>query len=109
MPTKKIPSNEARSRPQLPSIENPRGVVTDLDILTVLATVDSGPVFAAELGEALGLEETRIATRLSSLVSLGYLEQLLAGKDGGYTITARGRDALSAAGVRPVQRLPYAV
>src|SRR4051812_33311443 len=60
-------------------------VLTDQEVLSAVANANAGPVFAKELGERLGLAEDRVELRLASLVSLGYLEQLLTGKDGGYT------------------------
>jgi hypothetical protein len=57
-----------------------------------------GPVFDAELAQRLGLPEKTIPVRLLSLVSLGYVEQLLVGtKDGGYTLTDRSRRTLAEA------------
>lgn len=67
--------------------------VTDGDVLRALADPTlPGPVFDTELARRLHLPEGDVTVRLLSLVSLGYVEQLRAGgKDGGYTLTERGR------------------
>jgi DNA-binding IclR family transcriptional regulator len=72
-------------------------VVRDADVLRAIADRAAvGPVFDAELAQRLGLPETAVPVRLRSLVSLGYVEQLLDGtKDGGYTLTDRGRRCLA--------------
>jgi hypothetical protein len=66
-------------------------VLADRDVLAALADGSGGaPAFAAEVARRLGIPEDQVPLRLASLVTLGYVEQLMAGKDGGYTLTARG-------------------
>jgi DNA-binding transcriptional ArsR family regulator len=71
-------------------------VVTDADVLRVLADrAGGGPAFAGEMAQRLDLPEERVPVRLASLVSLGLVERLMDGKDGGFTITDRGRAELA--------------
>jgi DNA-binding IclR family transcriptional regulator len=84
----------ASHRPSLPADLRHR-IVRDREVVAALASrAGAGPVFAADLAAAVGLPENEMAVRLASLVSLGLVEQLMTGKDGGYTLTDLGRAQL---------------
>jgi len=72
------------------------GDPTDLEILRALATHGDEPVFADALASLLGIPPGRVPSRLGSLVTLGYVACLPAGKaqDDAYRLTARGRAEL---------------
>ena len=69
---------------------------TDLEILRALATHGDQPVFADALAALLGMAPRRVPPRLASLVTLGYVACLPAGKDqdDAYRLTARGQAEL---------------
>jgi DNA-binding IclR family transcriptional regulator len=69
-----------------------RGDPTDLDVLRALADSPDQPQFAETLAARIGIPATGIPVRLRSLVSLGYVDCLLAGtaQADGYTLTERG-------------------
>jgi Mn-dependent DtxR family transcriptional regulator len=67
-------------------------IVRDRDVLAALASRQgAAPVFDADLAAALSMPEQLVAVRLASLVSLGLVDRLMTGKDGGYTLTDLGR------------------
>ena len=72
------------------------GDPTDLEILRALATHGDQPVFADALAALLGIPPGRVPSRLASLVTLGYVACLPAGKaqDDAYRLTARGQAEL---------------
>src|SRR4051812_9806537 len=69
-----------------------RGDPTDLEVLQALVDSTERPQFADALAARLGISPASVPIRLSSLVSLGYVECLIAGagQADGYTLTDRG-------------------
>jgi hypothetical protein len=72
------------------------GDPTDLEILRVLDGRGEMPVFVDTLAPLLGIEPGRVSARLGSLVTLGYVDCLIAekGQGDGYRLTSRGRAEL---------------
>jgi DNA-binding IclR family transcriptional regulator len=68
------------------------GDPTDLEILQMLADRPDQPRLGDALAAQLGLAAARLPVRLASLVSLGYVDNLLLGHDqvSGYVLTERG-------------------
>ena len=69
-----------------------RGDPTDLQVLRAISEGGDRPQFAADLAERIGIASERVPVRLATLVSLGYVAVLVAGKgpDDGYTLTELG-------------------
>jgi DNA-binding IclR family transcriptional regulator len=72
------------------------GGPTDLEVLRALAEPGGQPVLAGALAGRLGIPPGRVPPRLGSLVSLGYVACLPAGKaqEDAYRLTARGQAEL---------------
>jgi DNA-binding IclR family transcriptional regulator len=66
------------------------GDPSDLEILRALGGHLAGPVPGEALAAALGVSPARLRVRLTSLLSLGYVED----QPGGYLLTERGWEEL---------------
>ena len=88
-----------------------RGSPTDLEILQVLADRPDQPRPAETLAAQLGLSVARLAVRLGSLVTLGYIDVQPAGPEqvSGYALSERGAaEVLRRAGSQPSRPEAYA-